>query len=509
MDSRLIRAAKDSARPSSGSRRPPVGIFIAGLTMLVAAEVGIVLVALAELRVHEAGVVTVCLLGLAMQVAAWSQRLLVLIAAIVYIGVLGWAYSGLISDTYAYQGMVNQNPGATDVLVTATLAWLPAVWLPLGRPRPSVVILWTLYLLAYVPSTLIPLYVSGSLSEILPFLVTIAGSMVLIAWMTQLHLPPVGGFELTRVRFSLLITMLALVSLAYVALSFGVSFTIPNLEDVYETRSEFRSAVGSGVLLSVGGYLIPWAGNAINPILLSIGLMQRRAGLIMIALAGQLLIYSVTGFKSVLFTVALVPLVYVVVAVAPRWFAILSTAGMSIVVGLALLATSTLASPWPVALVTRLLATPGQLTAHYVEYFSTHPHFALSHSVLRGIVPTPYGEDAPFIIGAAYFSPGTNANGGIWADAFANFGLAGVLGFTILLGLGLLVLDAIAHGRDPRLIAPMLAIAGLSLANAGLLTTIMTLGLGLGTVLITLTPQANRVSMAAASEAPVERQPEE
>ena len=83
----------------------------------------------------------------------------------------------------------------------------------------------------------------------------------------------------------------------------------------------------------------------------------------------------------------------------------------------------------------------------------------------------------PLVIGSAYFSKGTNANANIWADAFANFGFAGIVGFALVIGLFLWIADGLGQRRDARVAGPMLAIAGLSLANAALFTTVLTLGL--------------------------------
>ena len=94
------------------------------------------------------------------------------------------------------------------------------------------------------------------------------------------------------------------------------------------------------------------------------------------------------------------------------------------------------------------------------------------------------------MIGSAYFSEGTNANANIWADAFANFGFAGIVGFTLVIGLFLWIADGLGQWRDARVAGPMLAIAGLSLANAALFTTVLTLGFALGCLLLALMPQA-------------------
>ena len=263
---------------------------------------------------------------------------------------------------------------------------------------------------------------------------------------------------------------------------------MPGLASVYDTRADFRAVVGGSS--AAAGYIVPWAGNAINPLLMALGVARRRAELVALGIVGQLLIYSVTGFKSILFSVALVPLVYLAISVASRVFGLLAAVAAPVILACGVIATSTWGSIWPLAITARLFATPGQVGFYYYEYFSDHQPYGLSQSFLRWAVASPYSEDVPFVVGSAYFAEGTNANGNIWADAFANFGFAGIVCFTLVLGLFLWIADGLAQGRDARVAGPMFAIAGLSLANAALFTTILTLGLALGCVLIALMPAA-------------------
>jgi hypothetical protein len=125
---------------------------------------------------------------------------------------------------------------------------------------------------------------------------------------------------------------------------------------------------------------------------------------------------------------------------------------------------------------------------YFYDYFSTHAQYHLSHSFLSWIFSSPYSVDAPLLIGAVYFHQGTDANTSFWADAFANFGFAGIVIFTVVCGLVLLGIDAVGRGRDARIAGPMLAIAGLSLGSTGLFTTLLTQGLALGGVLLVLMP---------------------
>jgi hypothetical protein len=224
--------------------------------------------------------------------------------------------------------------------------------------------------------------------------------------------------------------------------------------------------------------------------LMALGMAQRRWPLVVLGLAGQLLIYGDTGYKAVLFSVALVPLVYFAIARAGRRFGPLTAIGTTVVLAGAVLVSSTPGN-WAQALATRVFATPGHVTWYYVDYFSSHPQYHLSHSFLGSFFSSPYDVDPPLLIGSLYFHQGTDANASMWGDAFANFGFAGVIGFTLICAAVLVIVDAIGRRRDARVAGPMLAIAGLSLGSTGVFTTLLTQGFALGCILLALMPPAS------------------
>jgi hypothetical protein len=242
----------------------------------------------------------------------------------------------------------------------------------------------------------------------------------------------------------------------------------------------------------------------IYPLLIALGLTRSRMSLIALGVLGEVLIYSLGGFKSALFSVLLVPLLCAAISRRPRDLgAILMWAGVALL-GFSVVATAITDSLWPLALgVVRLLALPGQLTSYYYDFFSTHPTYELSGSILRLFIDAPYDIQAPYLIGALYLHATVDANANLWADAMANFGLLGIVPFSVILGGVLWTLDSVSFGRDLAVIGSTLGIAGLSLANGALLTSILTFGVGLTIVLAALMPRADRFLPAASAMPPV------
>ena len=84
---------------------------------------------------------------------------------------------------------------------------------------------------------------------------------------------------------------------------------------------------------------------------------------------------------------------------------------------------------------------------------------------------------------------GPNANAHLWADAFANFGFAGSSRSAPSWGSSCCWSTG-SRGAAIRAVRPDVALAGLSLASSALFTTLLTLGLGVGCLMIALMPRA-------------------
>src|SRR6188508_640414 len=71
-------------------------------------------------------------------------------------------YANLVSPAFAYDGLVYRPSDDGSLPIAILLAVLPSAWMPIAISRPSQVLLWMFYALAYVPSVLMPYYVLGT-----------------------------------------------------------------------------------------------------------------------------------------------------------------------------------------------------------------------------------------------------------------------------------------------------------------------------------------------------------
>jgi competence ComEA-like helix-hairpin-helix protein len=461
-------------------REPRRLSLLAGALLVAVATGGVI--GLAHPGPEWVALSALALLPLGALVLAGPARGATIAASLAYVVVLVWAYRSRIAPVYDWAGLIDSAPATADLLIITPLAVLPAAWIPVPALRPSTVMVWVVYLMAYVPAVVLPLFLGAELDKALSLDFALLASMVIIAVIGRVPLLGIRARPMRPLTFTALLTGLSVLTSLYILASFGLR-ALPSLQDVYGTRADFKLAIGG---VPGGAYLIGWATGAINPLLMAWGIARRNVLLVVLAVAGQVLIYSVTGYKASLFAIAFVPLVYAAIAVAKRSFGLLLSIGIPAILALSVAFPS---AHTPLSLAARMYATPAQVTWYYIEYFSVRPHMELSHSFLRWFIKSPYLQEPPDLIGSVYFpGKGTHANAGLWADAFANFGLPGIFAFTVAFGVLLWGADSLSRGRDMRIVGAVLATGALAINSGALFTAILTNGIALSLLLILFMP---------------------
>lgn len=410
-----------------------------------------------------------------------------IIGCCVFIAVFNWTYIHIISDPFAYLGYVYDPPAFPYIALAFFLAVLPATWLPTAMSRPSQVIYWILYLLVIVPGVLVPLYTLRlEPRTILTFGCYLSGAFFLLGRIYSIPLARVRRLSIPGVVYWPSLAAFGLVLYFIIGQHFGLGVNIQSVIDVYDVREDFKGVIGQAPLVS---YSVNWLGNVINPLLIARGMITRNALAVVSGIVGQLVLFTITGFKSVFFSALLVAALLWAIRRGGRSFGIRILFGLSGLMALSPLVDNLIDRDFFVFIfIRRLLATPGLVTGYYFEYFSRHEFALLAHSI-NVFADYPYALDPPALIALRYFgSSSISANGNLWADAFANFGVPGIFLFTALLGTILWLFDSITRMMDMRIAALLLGIPAFTLANSALLTSLLNHGIGLAIVAIYLIP---------------------
>ena len=418
-------------------------------------------------------------------------RVVTVLATLIYVVLLMTVYAVRVAPNYDYMGYVLEPAGPGFLLLGVLVAFLPSTVLPVHLHRPSGVALWMLYILAFIPSMVIPyLALPRDPTELLPLTLTLAVGFCIVLMLTRLPLLAIPRLKLPRWVFWLAFGTLGALLVNSIARTFGLTTSLPSLADVYVVRGEYKETEAS----LLARYAVTWIGNVIGPFLIGLGLLRRAPLLLTSGLALQLLIYATTGFRSVLFSALLLAALFIAMAFQRRYFgAILSVGAASLVTLTVVLDALFDTIVFSSLFVRRLLATPGILTGWYYDFFVDRPKALLGHSVLEPWIDYPYDRLPPLLIGRAYFgNEATYANANVWADAFANFGLAGILAYSVLLGLLLWAFDYAAGQRDARtttLAGLMLGVPAFTLTNTALNVSLVTHGVLLAWLVVYFMPR--------------------
>lgn len=415
-----------------------------------------------------------------------TSRIGVVLFSLGYVIALTWSYIQVIAPVFVHYQY--RPPALWAIVASWGVALMPGLWLPLAFHRPSNFLTWFLYLVVFVPSCVIPLY-AGS-SHWLGLGLTLVGAFWILTVASRLPILRMPRLKLTTTQFWFLMVVLSVLAYTAVIATFGLRFHFPLLSEVYELRFEYSErAPGAGSLVTS---LLSWQGYVLNPLLMSWGFLSRAPLLIVVAFAGQLVLFSINGFKTFLLGGLLVGAVWLVMRSEPQRFGLrMVTGALSLVVGSTLL---DLLLPLPSPVVTslfvrRFIVTPGLLTGHYFDFFSANPKTMFGQYSWATFEGYPYDLPPPFLIGQAYFgSVQTAANANPFADGFATLGIPGVYVMALLLGVVFWLIDSVSRRRDPRLVVLFLTMPALALSNSSLLTVLLTHGLGLAIVLLSLLP---------------------
>ena len=404
----------------------------------------------------------------------WPRRWLAA-AVCVYAILVPWVYVTRVHPIFDYMGFSYNRPGMGWMVIGVTLAAIPgALLLPLTFDRPSQFILAIVYLVVYVPSQTIPFLALPEPDAYLSMAVAMLLCFVLVAYFTwrpplSLPRPAVTGANLDKAMLGV-----ALAGSAWIVTQLGFR-GLPALLEVYSVRSEYMDMLeASSPLLS---YVINWLAHVVYAYFFARGLHYRKTWMWMLGIAGNLYVYSFTGFKSVLFSMAMILLV--VLLFRRRTQLTLRLVVALVVSILAFGAIDDLVGGYVATGVftQRVIMVPGLLTGYYFDFFSTNPLLLLSHSIFKSFLTYPYAAPYPSLISEYYLNMEGFANANYLADAFGNFGIPGMFAFSLLLGLLLWLLDSLCEGMDVEYTASFSIVAFFTLTNSALLTGMLTFGI--------------------------------
>lgn len=244
---------------------------------------------------------------------------------------------------------------------------------------------------------------------------------------------------------------------------------------VYEIRSELNRGP------QIMGYLIPWVANVIVCFFIGFTWYKRKFFALFFPLGLSLFLFLITGHKVFFFCPIL--LLFLLYFISRKRLLQLSLMSLVGIILFSLILHKLNVTDLPASLfIRRALFVPARVSFSYYDFFSNNQLTYLSQSKMSfGLIENPYASPNMSIanmMGSIYAgNPMTSMNTGIMGDAYMNFGLAGVLIFSFLLGLFLNLADSISRKCNIYVAIGAIIIPLLKLLNGAFFTVMLTGGL--------------------------------
>lgn len=424
------------------------------------------------------------------------------------VGLLGltmnWISANLVAPLFAYLGYGFVQAAPHAVLLVIVLTTGVALTLPRVLVRPSHVVLWTIFVVCVSP-TMIMSVSTGYVSTMtaIGLSAAVGAAFALVSLCTPRGATPtdqrvdasedvfvIGSRRLDRGTLTWIVCWVySLVTYGLMAGTVGINLRFVALDDIYDVRADYAADVGTGGAL---GYLLTGQAYVINPLLLARGIFRRRPSLVLLALAGQFLLYSSTGFKAVLFSfIAVLGMALLFRGRKPARSIAFLGAPLAIMVVSAVADEVQGGITWTSVFTRRFMLTPGLLSSVYVDYFSDNPVARYGYSFLSPWVDYPYDLPPPKRI-ADYLVPGSvgYANANLFADGFANLGWIGIFVAAAALFVWLRFLDRASRGLPMRVAAMAVVMPSIMLSNTSIFTAMLSHGLLMGTLVLLIAPRS-------------------
>lgn len=396
------------------------------------------------------------------------------VPALALLGLLIWRvlldtiYVTFISPSWRYAGLTcSYDMGRCALAWVVFLMTLPSLANMIARKTPSDLGMVLLYLVSFMPGLTVVSYAELEQGFQLAFYVFWIGFIAANAVFPHMH------FRSVSKRHGLLVYGLATGVCSLVILfvwaryaHFRINLSLLNVYDLRADASEFN-------MPTILSYLYA-ACRGLAPVLLGYSLVRRNSGVILWNLVLTLLLFSVDGVKSVVFSAVVVIAAFFIVkkTIEPSIF-IYCFAALAIFAFMMSLFGFSYATE---TLLRRVAYLPNYLASAYYE-LSVHSgpdYFRQGFLRLFG-AKSQYDIPLAQLVGSTYYIGG-NANTGLLADAVMNLGVVGPLLYPLLL-VGLLrIAEACADELPPFISSSCMILLVWHLTNSFFMTALLTHG---------------------------------
>ncbi|MFZ2538109.1 MAG: O-antigen polymerase [Oscillospiraceae bacterium] len=392
---------------------------------------------------------------------------------------LDLAYVKIIFPQYEYMGFVFVDNGM-KVFSGLILFFLMMFFIPTKLDKPSNILSICLIIITYIPALTIFSY--GDATYGFMFMNTVFWIILLliIKFLPTISLPKPNS-KACKIIFLLIVSLICLYCCYFVIRTFGVNFNFDIL-DVYNQREKYKEAN-----IPFSAYLFTWSSNVILPMGFMYLIVKKKYLLSIIPIISQLLLFSATGMKSMLFTIPIVLIFAIFLKLKDVSLYLMITLVLASV--FCIVAYSFFDEILPISLLLRrVFLVPARISQYYFDFFIEAGQIQLSHSIFSGISNYRFEAEPAQFISKIFVGSTSNFNSGIVADGFSNFGFIGVFCWSIFTAFVLKLLDAVSKDKNKAIVIAGIIMFISSLSNSALITNLGTHGVTIAIFMIYILP---------------------
>jgi len=423
-------------------------------------------------------------------------RIGILLGVILYVESFNLAYIELIAPRYSYFGLAYSPMETGYKLATWALCLAPAVWLPAKITRPSMILFLTQYVFVYIPASFILHYANRpKLDDVSAFQLQIVMLAGLSIMQTFYYLPlrPIVPRPMNRTAFLYILLVMALVPLAYLAFTLGRTFHFTSFgDDNAAFRIEQTSVSASSALAFIGTYGEFWLTNVLLPLFGAIGLFLKRRSLLVLVVAGYVVLYGLTSFRSHLLGPVFIGVVYIWSQMRRKYGALFAVLSLSLLWPIMVDNDSltAFAAAWINMWHVRVISVQGLAVAQYFQFFQYNPITYFTHLKVFDVLKMSQYPNLPFTIALYFYGTEYGANANFWAaDGISSLGIFGIPVMSAFCGAVFWLIDCLAARYRLEFVLVCLAFLPITFANISFFTSLLSGGLGLFMLLLYLGPR--------------------
>ena len=409
-----------------------------------------------------------------------------MLATITYAFTLHYAHRTYLNSAWEYYGFSFRAPGPEEVTFALLMLAMGAAWLPLQLTRPSSIVLLCLFVVVYVPTTVITIGLDTDWFALYGIsLAVLAVSFAVVCLLAGAHKQRTTRPEFIPGNgiYAAIVSGWA-ICCAVLLYRYSSVMTFVGLAEIYDQRA---AGASTSVLM---GYVQTYFSNVFSPALIALGLLRRDWKPVALGTAGCMMMYMINAQRTVfLLPFALIGLHFLL---RSRITFFRSPALLVLLVsGVVLcsaayyeksIATSLLAT----YLVFRTVGLPGLSFSQYHDLFAANGFTYWSHvKGLSLVVPAPdaYASESLWpnlglMVGdRIYGNMENNASANLFAgDGVAAAGALGVAVIAVLLLLWLVIFDKASRGWNRQFVVLVSLPMGLTLTNGHFFTMLLSFG---------------------------------